>query len=66
MVAHNPLHGSGQAAFPHPALTSGINAQAASPFRFARARREKRLRNCPFGQRLHVWRSPHGKGQERS
>src|SRR5437667_8324265 len=29
MVAQNPLHGSGQAAFPHPALTSGNNAHAA-------------------------------------
>ena len=23
MIAHNPLHGSGQAGFPHPALASG-------------------------------------------
>ena len=29
MIAHNPLHGSGQAAFPHPALTLGDNAHAA-------------------------------------
>ena len=29
MVAHNPLHGSGQAELPHPALTSGNNAHAA-------------------------------------
>jgi hypothetical protein len=29
MVAQNPLHGSGQAAFPHPALTLGNNAHAA-------------------------------------
>src|SRR5580700_8664668 len=28
MIAHNPLHGSGQAAFPHPALASGNNAHA--------------------------------------
>jgi hypothetical protein len=33
MVAHNPLHGSGQAAFPHPALTSGNNAHAAQGIR---------------------------------
>src|SRR6266851_7460622 len=29
MIAHNPLHGSGQAGFPHPALASGDNAHAA-------------------------------------
>ena len=29
MVAHNPLHGSGRAVFPHPALASGDNAEAA-------------------------------------
>jgi hypothetical protein len=28
MIAHNPLHGSGQAAFPHPALALGDNAHA--------------------------------------
>jgi hypothetical protein len=29
MIAHNPLHGSGQAGFPHPALTLGNDAHAA-------------------------------------
>src|SRR5713101_485629 len=29
MIAHNPLHGSGQAAFPHPALALGNDAHAA-------------------------------------
>ena len=29
MIAHNPLHGSGQADFPHPALASGNDAHAA-------------------------------------
>jgi hypothetical protein len=29
MIAHNPLHGSGRAAFPHPALALGNNAHAA-------------------------------------
>jgi hypothetical protein len=29
MFAHNPLHGSGQAGFPHPALTLGDDAHAA-------------------------------------
>jgi hypothetical protein len=28
MIAHNPLHGSGQAALPHPALALGEDAQA--------------------------------------
>ena len=29
MIAHNPLHGSGQAALPHPALALGDDAHAA-------------------------------------
>ena len=29
MIAHNPLHGSGQAGFPHPALALGNDAHAA-------------------------------------
>src|SRR5256884_9457247 len=29
MIAHNPLHGSGQAGFPHPALALGGKAPAA-------------------------------------
>jgi hypothetical protein len=29
MLAHNPLHGSGQAGFPHPALALGDDAHAA-------------------------------------
>ena len=29
MITHNPLHGSGQADFPHPALALGDNAHAA-------------------------------------
>jgi hypothetical protein len=28
MIAHNPLHGSGQAGFPHPALALGEDAHA--------------------------------------
>src|SRR6266851_630250 len=28
MIAHNPLHGSGRAEFPHPALALGNNAHA--------------------------------------
>ena len=37
MVTHNPLHGSGQAGLPHPALTSGDNSQAAQGIRMTRA-----------------------------
>jgi hypothetical protein len=29
MIAHNPLHGSGRAGFPHPALALGNDAHAA-------------------------------------
>jgi hypothetical protein len=29
MIAHNPLHGSGQAVLPHPALALGNDAHAA-------------------------------------
>src|SRR5881227_2365375 len=29
MITHNPLHGSGRADFPHPALSLGDNAHAA-------------------------------------
>ena len=29
VIAHDPLHGSGRADFPHPALTSGNDAHAA-------------------------------------
>ena len=29
MIAHNPLHGSGQAGFPHPALALGNDAHTA-------------------------------------
>jgi hypothetical protein len=29
MIAHNPLHGSGRADFPHPALALGKEAHAA-------------------------------------
>jgi hypothetical protein len=28
MIGHNPLHGSGRAAFPHPALALGNDAHA--------------------------------------
>ena len=37
MVTHNPLHGSGQAGLPHPALTLGNNAHAAQGIRMTNA-----------------------------
>jgi hypothetical protein len=40
MVAHDPLHGSGRADFPHPALTSGNDAHAAQRERMIDPRRK--------------------------
>jgi hypothetical protein len=37
MIAHNPLHGSGRAAFPHPALALGNDAHAAQGIRMTNA-----------------------------
>src|SRR6266849_796541 len=47
MVAHNPLHGSGRAGFPHPALASGDNAEAAQGIRMMDARRGQPAVNNP-------------------
>ena len=41
MVAHDPLHGSGRADFPHPALTSGNDAHAAQRERMIDPRRRQ-------------------------
>ena len=41
MIARNPLHGSGQAAFPHPALTLGDDAHAAQRIRMVDANRRQ-------------------------
>jgi len=41
MVAHDPLQGSGQAAFPHPALTSGSDAKALQRKRMIDSRRRE-------------------------
>src|SRR5947208_15155615 len=41
MVTHNPLHGSGRAAFPHPALASGKDAETAQRIGMTDARRRK-------------------------
>jgi len=41
MIAHNPFRGSGQAAFPHPALTLGDNAHAAERIRMIDANRRQ-------------------------
>ena len=38
MVSHNPLHRSGRAAFPHPALASGDDAEAPERIRMTDAR----------------------------
>jgi hypothetical protein len=48
MVTHNPLHGSGRAALPHPALAWGDDAQAHERLRVADAGRRKHiLSNSP-------------------
>src|SRR5579885_360664 len=41
MVAHNPLHGSGRAGFPHPALASGDDAHAAQRKRMIETRQRQ-------------------------
>src|SRR6266436_3136830 len=41
MIAHNPLHGSGQAALPHPALALGNDAHAAQGIRMADGRQRQ-------------------------
>lgn len=41
MVTHNPLHRSGRAALPHPALALGDDAQAHKRFRVADAGERK-------------------------
>jgi hypothetical protein len=49
MVAHDPLHGSGRADFPHPALTSGNDAHAAQRERMI----DPRIRQPVVDQALH-------------
>jgi hypothetical protein len=41
VIAHNPLHGSGQAGFPHPALALGSDAQAAQGIGMADGRQRQ-------------------------
>src|SRR6266849_4530716 len=41
MIAHNPLHGSGQAGFPHPALALGEDAHAMQGIGMTDGRRRK-------------------------
>src|SRR5882762_978674 len=41
MIAHNPLHGSGQAALPHPALALGDDAHAAQGIGMTDGRRRQ-------------------------
>src|SRR5205807_648001 len=45
MIAHNPLHGSGQAGFPHPALALGDNAHAAQGIGMTDGRQRASLRS---------------------
>src|SRR5437773_559246 len=41
MIAHDPLHGSGQADFPHPALALGDNAHAVQGIRMTDGRQRQ-------------------------
>jgi hypothetical protein len=41
MIAHNPLHGSGQAELPHPALALGNDARAAQGIGMADSRQRQ-------------------------
>src|SRR6266481_5103053 len=41
MITHNPLHGSGQADFPHPALALGDNAHASQGIRMTDGRQRQ-------------------------
>jgi hypothetical protein len=41
MIAHNPLHGSGQARFPHPAVALGDDAHAAQGIRMTDSRQRQ-------------------------
>src|SRR5437773_11617718 len=41
MIAHNPLHGSGQAGFPHPALALGEDAYASQGIGMTDSRQRK-------------------------
>jgi hypothetical protein len=55
MVTHNPLHGSGQAGLPHPALTSGNNAHAAQGIRMtSTGGRQPAVDQAPHSGPKHV------------
>src|SRR6266496_1491521 len=57
MIAHNPLHGSGRAGLPHPALTLGDNAHAAQRIRMTRAsRRQPTVDQAPHPSPRHARR----------
>ena len=45
MIAHNPLHGSGRAVFPHPALALGNNAHATQGIRMTDGRQRQPARD---------------------
>ena len=48
MVAHDPLHGSGRAAFPHPALASGNDPKSPQGIRMTDAGRRQPTANEPL------------------
>jgi hypothetical protein len=52
MIAHNPFHGSGRAALPHPALALGDDAHAAQGM--AQGIRMAAHDSGPMGSLLHI------------
>jgi hypothetical protein len=57
MFAHNPLHGSGQAGFPHPALALGEDAHAAQGIGMTYGRRRQPASDIHSTYRLRSVRS---------
>jgi hypothetical protein len=60
MIAHNPLHGSGRADFPHPALALGNDAHAAQGIGMHRAlSRRSQNGRVPWDRmrRLIMWQN---------
>src|SRR2546429_9042051 len=64
MIAHNPLHGSGQAGFPHPALALGDNAHAAQGVGVTDGRRSEERRGGEEGRSR--WGADHLKKKKTS
>ena len=58
MIAHDPLHGSGQAELPHPALALGYDAHAAQRIGMTDVRpRQPAVDEAPHG-RHHLRQEP--------